>query len=95
MRIILLFSLAFGFQYLANAQVDSVLLLNGKVFKGEIEGLYFVSPDSVLRLKDSKGKTQELESYRIFSYSQANKNSILYQKMSFWAIIYHLKKRKQ
>ena len=83
MRILLLFSLAFGFQFYANAQADSVLLLNGKVYKGDIEGIFFSSPDSVLRLKDQKGKTQELEPYRVFSYTIGNKNSILYRQDEF------------
>lgn len=64
------------------AQPDSILLLNGKSFIGEITGFGFSKADSVLNFKyaNKKGKTifQEIETRRIFSYTEDGVSRTLY-----------------
>jgi hypothetical protein len=64
----------------AQSELDSILLLNGKVYKGTVVGLEHMRTDSVLTYKDEKGEVEHFETYRIFSYTQKGVNSIIYQK---------------
>jgi hypothetical protein len=65
------------------AEKDSILLLNGKVYRGTITGM----SDGFLKFNeiDKKGNmfTSQIEDYRIFSYTQKGQESIVYQMDEF------------
>lgn len=67
----------------AQAEKDSILLLNGKVYRGTITGM----SDGFLKFDelDKKGNTftSQIEDYRIFSYTQKGQESIVYQMDEF------------
>lgn len=69
------------------AKPDSILLLNGKSYVGEITGMGFVKSDSVLNFKytNKKGRTifQEFETRRIFSYTQNGLSRVVYVPNEF------------
>lgn len=77
--ILLVFLTSFS-SIFAQSQQDSIILLNGKVFKGEITG----SDEFYLKYKevDRKGSIYEsqIELYRIFSYTKNNTETVLYQQ---------------
>ena len=71
----------------AQSVQDSILLLNGKVFYGEFQGITIEEYDSVLTYKttDKKGATklEQLETYRIFSYTDKGAETVLYYPDEF------------
>lgn len=81
------FFLIQGSLVFSQTEQDSILLLNGKVYHGEILGMDEVDYDSVVKYKtvDKKGveKTEFIETYRIFSYTRGGTNHILYYQDDF------------
>lgn len=71
----------------AQNERDSILLLNGKVFHGEITGTALSKGDSVLTYQctTKKGKlvTQQIEMQRIFSYTQRGNSKMVYAPNEF------------
>lgn len=71
----------------AQAEQDSILLLNGKVYKGKILGLEDFQGDSILKYQSiGKGgaeRTEVISAYRIYSYSQNNETKVLYRQDEF------------
>ena len=65
------------------SQPDSILMLNGKVFEGEVLGLEKGELDSVLSYKDEKGQVSNFETYRIFSYTSKGLNNVIYRQDEF------------
>jgi len=66
---------AFIFSILETSAQDKLLLLNGKELKGQL----VKKTDDFLTLKTSKNKEYLIDSYRLFSYTQNNKENILYK----------------
>lgn len=69
-----------GFSSFGQSEADSIILLNGRVFRGDI-----TSTDNDLlkfRETDKKGNTftSEIATYRIFSYTQKGNTTTLYQQ---------------
>lgn len=65
------------------SQQDSIILLNGKTFLGEIQKvekdfIYYTSQN-----KKGEQETHELETYRIFSYTKNGSETILYTQDEF------------
>jgi hypothetical protein len=71
-------SLAYG-----QSTKDSILMLNGKVYKGEVIGLEEGHSDSVLTFTDEKGEKTSFETYRIFSYTSKGLNNVIYRPDEF------------
>lgn len=71
----------------SQAEKDSVLLLNGKVYQGEVIGTDVVEGDSVLTIKTLSKKnetiTEQFGLYRIFSYTQNGSENIVYTQNEF------------
>jgi hypothetical protein len=82
--LILLLGLSNSF---SQSQKDSILMLNGKVYKGTIIGLEETLDDSILKYKSISKKGHEtnevLSTYRIFSYTQNGENKVLYHPDEF------------
>lgn len=80
------FILSASFLY-AQAEQDSILLLNGKVYKGKILGLEEIEGDSILKYETSNKKgakhVEDISTYRIFSYTQFGKKKVLYHQDEF------------
>lgn len=71
----ILLSLLIGFSALnANCQNDEILFLNGKVLKGNL----LEKTKYEFTFNDEKGKQFIIDKYRVFSYKQNNKESIVY-----------------
>lgn len=66
---------------------DSILMLNGKVYYGEVIGSYKVDGDSILKYKETnkKGETEEatLDLYRVYSYTSKSTNNVIYRQDEF------------
>lgn len=73
MKIILLS--AFVFSFLGLSAQDKLLFLNGK----ELEGKLIQKTDFEFTFKTIKNKEYYIDKYRLFSYTQDNKENILYQ----------------
>ena len=71
----------------AQSEKDSILLLNGKVFKGEITGTAISKGDSVVNYNhtNKKGKvsSHEIETRRIFSYTRNGTSRTVYMPNEF------------
>lgn len=67
----------------SQSQKDSIILLNGRVFRGDTTWVHqeFIYYTGI----DKKGDIQqnEMSTYRVFSYTQAGKETILYQQDEF------------
>jgi len=72
-----------GFIAFGQAEKDSILLLNGRVYKGTITSV----DDQLLKFTeiDKKGNsfTSEIATYRIFSYTQNGQDNTLYKQDEF------------
>ncbi|UKN00407.1 hypothetical protein K6119_11745 [Paracrocinitomix mangrovi] len=69
---------------LAQSGQDSLLLLNGKSYKGKIEGITNINGESVLKMSTNLGKKNNnrydyFGTYRIYSYTKDGKDTVLYQ----------------
>lgn len=68
------------FASMAQGEQDSIILLNGRVFRGPITAI----DDGFLKYKETPKRgevfTTEFETYRIFSYTQGGLETILYKQ---------------
>jgi len=75
--------LSCGFSVFGQAQLDSIILLNGRVYRGTITS----TTDNFLRYKevDRKGNefSSEMDFYRVFSYTQNGEEHVLYEQDEF------------
>ncbi|MCB9223794.1 MAG: hypothetical protein R2780_03525 [Crocinitomicaceae bacterium] len=66
---------------------DSILLLNGKVYYGEVTGIEKIEGDSVLNFntlnKKNEKVTDQLSLYRVFSYTKNGQENIMYSQNEF------------
>ena len=81
-KLFFVFLLFSGFAFSQTAQ-DSIILLNGKVYKGSVIGIESKRTDSVLTYKNEDGKVEHFSTYRVYSYFKNNKSTIVYQKDEF------------
>lgn len=73
---------AFCFSQACFSQSDSILFLNGKVFKGDIKSV----DNGIIQidyLKGKKSKSHEVNQYRLFSYFNDGKNTVTYTQDDF------------
>lgn len=78
--LILFLSITATFTANAQAEQDSILLLNGRVYRGTI----LSSDNGLLKFReiDKKGNefNSEMDFYRIFSYTQAGQDHVVYEQ---------------